>query len=240
MLESLYIQTQTKDFIMNKLKFSKCNTKLNEMAVELGLPKSQVVAFNLPAGHTCPFADKCKSRAHRITGHITDGQRVEYRCYAASVESRYPAARQAVWHNFELLKGLDTDQISDLIIKSLPSRVKIVRIHSSGDFYSKAYFNAWVKVAESLPHIQFFAYTKALHYVSASKPDNLSLIYSYGGKLDAKLTTEPVSYVVKNFDEAKKLGLPVVCQTSMAEDYTNIIQGKSFALMIHGTQPAKA
>jgi len=172
---------------MAKLKFSKGNSKLNKMAVELGLPKSQVVAFNLPAGHTCPFADKCKSQAHRITGKITDGDKIQYRCYAASVESRYPATRQAVWHNFELLKGLDTDQMADLIIKSLPSRVKIVRIHSSGDFYSKAYFNAWVKVAESLPHIQFFAYTKALHYIKADNPDNLSLICSYGGKLDAKL-----------------------------------------------------
>ena len=225
---------------MAKLKFSKYNSKLNKMAVELGLPKSAVVAFNLPAGHTCPFADKCKSQAHRITGKITDGQRVQYRCYAASVESRFPTVRKSVWHNFELLKGLDTDAIAELILKSIPKSTKIVRIHSSGDFYSKAYFLAWVKVAESRSDIQFFAYTKGLQYVSATKPDNLSLIYSYGGKLDAKLTTEPVSYVVKSFDEAKKLGLPVVCEESMSDDYTNIVQGRSFALMIHGTQPAKA
>ena len=127
-----------------------------------------------------------------------------------------------------------------MILKSIPKSVKILRIHSSGDFYSKQYFDAWVKVAKSRPDIQFFAYTKGLQYVSATKPDNLSLIYSYGGKLDSKLTTEPVSYVVKSFDEAQKLGLPVVCQESMSDDYTYIVQGRSFALMIHGTQPAKA
>ena len=225
---------------MSKLKFSKYNSKLNKMATELGLPKSAVQAFNLPAGHTCPFADKCKSQAHRITGKLTDGSRVQYRCYAASVESRYPAVRRAVWHNFELLKGLDSNAMAALILKSIPKSVKILRVHSSGDFYSKQYFDAWVVVAEARPDIQFFAYTKALHYVSASKPDNLSLIYSYGGKLDSKLTTEPVSYVVKSFDEAQKLGLPVACQESMSDDYTNIVQGRSFAMLIHGTQPAKA
>ena len=59
---------------MAKLSFSKGNRKLNELATDLGLKKSQVISFDLPAGHTCPMASECLSKADKITGKITDGQ----------------------------------------------------------------------------------------------------------------------------------------------------------------------
>jgi len=118
--------------------------------------------------------------------------------------------------------------------------LKIVRIHSFGDFFNKRYFQAWLNVAEKLPEITFFGYTKVLPYLNIDRPDNFSMVYSYGGKLDNKLKNEPVSYVVKSFLEAEKLGVEVSCQKNPADDYNFVREGRSFALLLHGTQPKKA
>ena len=221
----------------DKLKFSRGNRKLKALAVELGIPKSHVVGFDLPAGWTCPFADKCLSRADEATGKITDSENCQYRCYAVSVESYSPNARRARWHNLDLIKTLNSDEIAELINESLPERVEVVRIHSSGDFFSREYFNAWIKVASDNPEIQFFGYTKGIQYVSENKPENFNLVYSYGGKLDSRVTSDiPVCYVV---DKEYKGDLPLPCEVTESGDYFAILQGKSFGLKLHGTQPAK-
>jgi hypothetical protein len=51
-----------------------------------------------------------------------------------------------------------------LISESLPPEATIVRIHVSGDFYSEAYFLAWIDVAKQRPDVKFYAYTKSLHF----------------------------------------------------------------------------
>ena len=71
------------------LKFSTGNRKINDLAKDLGLSKKEVVAFDLPAGYTCPAADICKSQANRENGKITDGENCQFRCYAASTESAF-------------------------------------------------------------------------------------------------------------------------------------------------------
>ena len=219
------------------LKFSFYNSKIHKLAKHLGLPINSVIAFDLPAGHTCPMADKCKATANKITGRITDGKNMQFRCYAASTEVVFPSARQNRWHNFEELKK--STNMSGLIEESLPRDVKVVRIHSSGDFFNEKYFEAWCKVAKNHPEINFFGYTKVLPYVKANKPDNFKLVYSYGGKLDDKLENEPVSYVVNSMQDAINKGLPVSCQSDPADDYDYIMSQKSFALVIHGMQPKK-
>lgn len=216
------------------LKFSKHNRKINELAKDLGLSKSEVVAFDLPAGHTCPAADICKAKANRETGKITDGKSCQFRCYAASTESAFKNTRNLRWHNYTGL--INSDNMVELINNSITSKIKVIRIHSSGDFFSTAYFKAWVKVAELNPHITIFGYTKVLPYVTAKKPDNFKLVYSHGGLFDNKVTDEPVAYVVKNEQDAIG-GLP--CKDNPAGDFYKIMQGVSFSLMLHGTQPAK-
>lgn len=226
---------------MAKLFFSKDNSKLNELAKELGLRKSQVTSFDLPAGYTCPMADECLSKADRVTGKITDGKNVKFRCYAASSESAFKNARNAHWRNFDAIRRLSTNEISDLILSELPKDVKVVRIHASGDFFSQRYFNAWVRVAFSRPDVKFFGYTKVLKYVSASKPDNFKLVYSFGGKQDSALSNEPTCFVVNNIEQAMEKGVEIACPDSKsANDFEYIMNSKSFAILIHGTQPAKA
>jgi hypothetical protein len=214
--------------------FSTANTKLQKMAVELGIPKSHVKSFDLPAGWTCPCADICKSRFNPISGVTVDGKNMVFQCYAMKAERQYPSTRVMRWRNFNELKNCDgsVDKMVSLISNSIPNRTEIVRIHSSGDFFNKAYFQAWVKVAEQNPEIQFYGYTKVLQYVNADKPDNFNLIYSMGGKLDKAYTDEPACYVVQTPDEADTIGVQLAC-VEIEDDYTNILQGKSFALLEH-------
>ena len=223
----------------NTLTFSIGNTKILALAGALGLNSNQVTSFDLPAGHTCPAADMCKSFANRETGKITDGENCKFRCYAASMEARYSASRRSHWRNFDALRKLTLDGMVDLILSSIPKETKIIRIHSSGDFFSRKYFQAWVKVAEIRTDIQFFGYTKVLPYVNADKPENFRLVYSFGGKMDKKLKLQPVAYVVKDIAEAISRGLHAACIDNPADDYNLIMNGRTFALCLHGTQPAK-
>lgn len=222
------------------LKFSTGNSKINKLAKYLGLSNKQVVCFDLPAGHTCPCASLCKSTADRVTGKITDGENCQFRCYAASNEAVFKSARALRWHNYdELVACSSVDSIASLILASIPNAVKVVRIHSSGDFFSKKYFQAWVKVAIARPDVKFFGYTKVLPYVNFAKPDNFRLVYSFGGVLDNKVTSEPVAYVVNTVADAESKSLQVSCQTNPSDDYDFVMAGQSFALVLHGTQPKK-
>ena len=209
------------------LKFQQGNAKLGK----------NIYTFSLPAGHSCPFANDCLSKADKLTGKLTDGPNTQFRCFAASAEAVYPNVRLARWHNFDLLKKLSTNEASNLIIESLPKKANIVRVHVSGDFFNESYFLAWLQVAKLRPNVLFYAYTKSLVYwVNYIKeiPNNLVLNASEGGKLDAQILEHGLKFakVVYSPEEAEKLGLSI--------DHTDEAAYKtkeSFALLIHGQQP---
>lgn len=221
------------------LKFSKNNSKLHELAHYLGFRKSQVAAFDLPAGFTCPAAHLCRAYANRETGRITKGEHMQFLCYAAKLEAAFPNARKAHWHNFDLLKAAgmhDANAMASLILASMPNGVKVIRIHSSGDFFNTAYFQAWTLVAAAHPEIVFFGYTKVLGLLSMERPANFHLVYSFGGRHDEQAIAQsvPMSVVVENTEEAARLGLPVACPTATdPDDYNYIVRGESFALVLH-------
>ena len=218
---------------MKNLKFGIGNAKMNHMAESMNLKKSQVVTFDLPAGYTCPMASMCKAFASKKTGKIIDGKSMIFRCYAASIESRFKNSRLAHWHNFDLLKNLDEKSMVELINSSIKKNVKIVRIHSSGDFFSQDYFNAWVKVASMNQDITFFGYTKIVDYVKAIKPSNFKLVYSMGGLMDNQVDNSiPTCKVVEYSEDS-------LCKSKdfSHEDFYFIMAEKSFTLNLHGTQP---
>jgi hypothetical protein len=220
------------------LKFSFGNSKLIELSEHLGLAKKQVVGFDLPAGYTCKCAKLCKSFSNRKTGKITDGQGMQFRCYAASTEAAFTAARNAHWHNFDELHGANFADMVKTIDASLPEGVKVVRIHASGDYFCKEYFQAWIKIAQIHPEIIFFGYTKILNYVNIARYlglPNFKLQYSFGGTMDELVTDEPTTKVIPTVADAE--GLPVACQINPADDFDYIMAGVSFAIALHGTQP---
>jgi len=212
----------------NTLTFAVGNAKLGK----------EIATFSLPSGYTCPSAHLCLSKADRVTGKISDGEKTEFRCFSASQEAVFPAVRLSRWNNFEALKALGADysRIASLIEKSLPVQ-DIVRLHVAGDFYSQAYFDAWIEVAKNNPTKTFYTYTKSLSYWIKRKneiPQNLKLNASKGGKHDNLITEHSLKFaeVVLTEQEAIDKGLSIDHDDSHA-----FAQDSSFALLIHGTQP---
>lgn len=215
------------------LVFSKANRK-----IEKGYNGRKMYSFGLPAGHTCPFAKDCLSKSDRHTGKITDGPETEFRCYAASMESFSKTLRDMLWHNFELLKSKKTaPAMANIILHSLPQDAEIIRIHTNGDFFNREYMRAWVLVAKMRPDILFYAYTKSIGYwvdLMDEIPANLKLNASRGGRQDALISANELKEVVVVYhpEEAEKLGLEID-----HDDTHAYMQDKSFALVLHGTQP---
>ena len=228
---------------MDKLKFGDPNAKLKKMIKKVGLV---LKTFTLPAGHTCPAAKDCFSRADRETGKVTDGPDTVFRCFMASAEARSPSLRKLVWHNLELIKeALKRDaqagfenmpHTSQLINKSLPKKFDIMRVHVGGDYFNKEYLQAWIEVAKLNPDKVFYSYSKSLHlFKQFALPENLVLTASRGGKHDDLIDLHgwKEALVVYSEEEAAERGLEI------DHDDTHAAFGKeNFALLIHGTQPA--
>lgn len=215
---------------MNKtLNFGSGNAKLS----------TAITTFSLPAGHSCPFAKDCLSKANRLTGKIIDGKHCQFRCFAASQEALFPSVRKARWTNFEVLKNESTvEKMASVIQASIPNGAGYIRVHVSGDFWSEKYFLAWLNVALNNPLKMFYGYTKATPFMVQFKkliPSNFRFTASKGGTCDSligkhKLRSAEVVFSVK---EAEEKGLEIDHDDSHA-----IKAEKSFALLLHGTQPA--
>ena len=228
---------------MDKLKFGDPNAKLKKMIKKVGLV---LKTFTLPAGHTCPAAKDCFSRADRETGKVTDGPDTVFRCFMASAEARSPSLRKLVWHNLELIKeALKRDaqagfenmpHTSQLINKSLPKKFDIMRVHVGGDYFNVKYLQAWIEVAKLNPDKVFYSYSKSLHlFKQFALPENLVLTASRGGKHDDLIDLHgwKEALVVYSEEEAAERGLEI------DHDDTHAAFGEeNFALLIHGTQPA--
>jgi len=221
------------------LKIAGNNSKIKNLATWLkseGLVKykNQVKCLDLPAGYTCPCANLCYAYSDRITGKLTKGDSCIFTCYATKAESQYPSVRKARWFNYELLLNCTSDtEILNLLQLSLPKNLKYLRLHSSGDIFSKKYFKALCQLAKNNPELVIFGYTKILNYVTADKPDNFKLVYSYGGKMDNKHdSTIPTCYVDSNVESAR---CDVVCQGKDADyqDFIKIMKQKSFSIIVH-------
>ena len=212
----------------DKLIFGVGNAKLSK----------NIATFSLPAGHSCPFANECLSKANRITSKLTDGPNTRFRCFAASQENTYTSVRKARWKNFDLLREANSvENMAVLIQESIPKGFTLVRVHVSGDFYNERYFLAWLNVAYNNPQIIFYGYTKCLPFLIKYKkliPSNFRFTASKGGKADHLINKHKLKYaeVVFSMDEAKKRGLEIDHDDSLA-----IYSSKSFGLLLHGTQP---
>ena len=181
----------------------------------------EVWEWNLPTGWTCPFASACLVKVDRESGSMDD-RSSEFKCYAGAAE-RFPGVRDSRWENFEIAKKGR--------LPRLPHGAKRVRIHASGDFFSQAYFDLWLKYCRHYVKVEFWAYTKSLKYWIARLneiPPNLVLTASTGGKHDHLIKEHDLKHVVvvKDRAEAKEKGLPV-CWNDREARYKNI----NFALI---------
>lgn len=208
--------------------------------------------FSLPAGYTCPFATVCKNFASKPGMKFSDGKSIkkgkeaEMLCYAARAQAQYTAVKKKVFRNMDLIMDANKDggseAMAELILKSLKyhglDKVKLFRIHESGDFFSDAYLKAWIAVANELPGTLFYAYTTSIPLWLSNRgsiPKNLKLIASMD-KNNAKTIIDNnlrYSLVVYSPEQAKELGLKIDVDDSLAWG-----SDENFALLIHGGQHA--
>lgn len=199
----------------------------------------ETYTFALPAGSTCPGALDCLAWVDPDTRRIKDGRHQIFRCFAASQEVAFPTVFAARLHNWvELRKAATREAMTQLILDSLPESAVKVRVHDSGDFFSQAYFDAWMAAAEARPQTIFYAYTKSISFWIKRLleiPENFRLNASLGGKQDhlvLRLDLKRVQ-VVFHPEEAEKIGIPIDHDDSLASE--NTVQ--EFALLLHGGQP---
>lgn len=115
---------------------------------------------------TCPLAGDCVQFCYAQKGF--------YKLSAKYSEAKYQITKQA---NFVQL------MIKDIKTK----KANFVRVHDSGDYYSKEYLNKWLTIAKSLPSVKFYSYTNNVNQVKKAYskneiPENFDFIFSDSGK----------------------------------------------------------
>ncbi len=221
---------------------------------------SAIDHFSIPAGWSCPGARGCLARATQVEGgwKVEDGPDVQFRCFSASEEARYPNVRRIRWHNFDTLRryagrgGVESQarRMAVLILASLPVRERvfdlsvdgriykqIIRLHVGGDFFSQAYFDAWCLVLRARPGVLAYGYTKSLPFWVrrlGTLPENLVLTASEGGRHDELIARHGLRFARVVFSEAEAAALGLDLDT---DDSHAMRAGPSFALLLHGPQP---
>lgn len=144
-----------------------------------------IPAFQSETGlKTCPNARQCATGCYARSGTYRFGNVVN------AYEERLKLTQQASF--------IET-MIIEIQYKTSKSETKgnkcIIRIHDSGDFYSKEYAMSWFEIIKKCPKTTFYAYTKMVQIFEEFKrlnliPPNLIMIYSQGGSEDNLIQTD--------------------------------------------------
>lgn len=183
------------------------NSKLKKTSEITGI---KTYDFALPALKTCPKAGACRSF-----------------CYASKGAYLWPAAKNKHAENFERTKKVAF--IHEMCNEIDRFNIEAVRIHSSGDFYSAAYLNKWLKIIKAMPDVTFYAYTKSLHlFQGLELPPNFTVIYSFGGKLDHLIDVKKDRHAIV-YDET----LPDGYSYANDNDHVALARNKKIGLKKH-------
>ena len=108
----------------------------------------EVYIFNLPALKTCRPSPWCRANCYALKGNFR----------------KYPHVRQAAEWRYKISKSPDfVDSAAEEIRRR---NIKLVRLHSSGDFYSEEYARKWFSIAWQLPYTFFRTSTKRTDFVN--------------------------------------------------------------------------
>lgn len=143
------------------------NSKLKKTSKALDL---RVFNFGIPAYKsasgklTCPMADEC----------------VKF-CYAKKGAYVWSNVQPAFEKRYQLSKTLEFIDAMNAEIKK--KRPDYVRVHDSGDYYSRSYLAKWITIAKDNPEVRFYSYTNMVDMMhKAELPNNYDIIFSDSGK----------------------------------------------------------
>lgn len=146
-----------------KIKINPVNTvSISDGNMKMG----NLPSWSLPSGKTCS-ADACRT-CYR------EG------CYACKMERVYPSVRKAYANNLAACQE-DLDGVERALMEYFGTMTapRYFRIHVSGDFYSREYFEMWLRVIAANPGTRFMAFTKQFGIVAGyTLPANFALIRS--------------------------------------------------------------
>ncbi|UJW32517.1 hypothetical protein L3Q67_01640 [Saccharothrix sp. AJ9571] len=153
----------------------------NRELKRLGIWNWSLPAFagKLPDGrnyNTCPSAGVCAQA-----------------CYARNGTYLFPNVRARHQENLRFvlddLPGWKQAMLDELAHKKFLAAW--IRVHDSGDFFSREYLSAWLEVMRARQRTNFYAYTKEVaafrDLVEPNPPNNFWWVYSYGGTQDHTL-----------------------------------------------------
>lgn len=154
----------------------------------------EIFVWNLPPRITCPGASSW----------------CETHCYNSDERRNvYPIDKwcENLWVFLNREEDLEKRIISQLTEHTCKAAV---RLHSSGDFFSKSYIDFWHKIIEEFPDISFWAYTRSWRvaeledslYALAQLP-NMQIFASCDDTMQEKPII-PVSLVFENKAELKE------------------------------------
>lgn len=239
---------------LSTIKEHKAKSPAKEAGLRFGTNGNAKLAkgvwhFSIASGVTCPGASTCKALVQlktvngKQTRKLVEGPDATLRCFSAVQELAFPSLHNQRLHNLRLLtKAGSADKMKALILDGLSPHASMVRVHIGGDFFSQAYFDAWMEVAKARPATTFYAYTKSIpfwkDYLHRYKklPGNFKLVASLGGKFDHLVDRKKMvwSTIVFHPEEARKMNLPI-------EDADDTLAQKAeapFALVLHAQQKA--
>ena len=170
--------------------------------------------------YTCPSAKKCAGGCYALSG--------------AYIWSQVHAA-----YRYRLIQYLLNPVNFFKRIKKELGKASRIRIHDSGDFFSKTYIQDWVNFIDSNQDVEFYAYTKMIQeFKSIELSQNFTVIFSEGGSQDDTIDVENDrhSRVFLSETELKDAGYSNASQ----DDNIATLENPKVGLVWHGQSKKKA
>jgi len=168
------------------------NSKIKKTSKHFGvnLFNFSIPAYKSKSGEiTCPLAGECVKFCYAQKGF--------YKLSSKWAELKFEATKK---------ESFIDDMIKDIKAK----KAEFVRVHDSGDYYSKEYLLKWFEIAKKMPDIKFYSYTNNINMIKKLKniPENYDFIFSDSGKqshlIDKKVDRH--TKIFKSLEDLEKAG----------------------------------
>ena len=186
----------------------------------------RIFNVSMPAGITCPMAGEC--------GRI---------CYAKYGRMVMPNQLAGYRENLDMYNAgtffpqLEQELTRQERLAAKMGQTVLIRIHDTGDFFSREYLEDWLTFMRAHPHVWFYAYTKSVSFVkdaaiSGLIPENFTYVFSYGGKQDLLIDREHDRWAEIVPEDAE---IPAGCFDGSHDDIYAADPGcRMIALRVHG------
>ena len=211
--------------LQQKLAADPSKAKVSLSTTNSKLAKDGIASFNLVPIETCPGAGSCAKYCYADTGSYL-------RFWKTTMPPR--VANWLASQKPDFVEKMNA-MFGDVKKKG---KIKAIRVHDSGDFYSPDYIKKWTEIARANPELMFYAYTKSHHpklrehLNELEKLPNFNVVQSLGSKYDHLIDpSKPHAVVFPDEASMKKAGYADAMASDLAAADKN---NRKVGLYIHG------